>query len=432
MKPNLSAVFRDDQNVSLHTPQVTWSILREGSQMLDAISEREPIMRSICERLEQKLPCQRLWGFGETGAYIRPDRHARAFYLRLAEIEGARSNGGCIAIKGGEAVCENFDAMVLRLKRMWNIVGTTFGDTSRAWYDDWGMMSSLDRYPVCEGKPPGVLSLVDVTEEATAAFQIQKAYWERYGELAHLPVPLFGYAWSDAECDQIWHHLKPHLSPAAQPLVEAQLQGGIGAYVYYYPSLPLRVEHIQIEDIGSSISYAERFFQLNKLTNPQDAISSWLQQTARLLCLGYVPTPATSMGRGYCVQAQNAVLDGGFVDLGGLQSVDLFQNESDLAFALSRTMQILGKTIGRFLIGTFADSDVFISRVPGVFALVWDGIRHHVAQEIAMGHPVPEAVQKFMVKETPTNDLLYLFSQLFSVDTYKTEDGETSDVRLVA
>lgn len=313
---------------------------------------------------------------------------------------------------------------------MWNIASGTFGDASRAWYDDWGMISSLDRYPVCEGKPPGVLVLNDVNEEIQSAFAIQTAYVTRYGELAHLPVPLFGYAWSNADRARIWAQLQPHLSPAVRPMVSAQLQAGLGAYVYYYPSLPLRVEHIQLEDVGATMSFAQRFTALSKLTNPQQVITSWLQQAARLLCLGYVPTPASSMGRGYCVQAQNTVLDGGFVDLGGVQTIEQFQNEADLAFALSRTMQLLGKTIGRFLIGAYADADVFISRVPGAFALVWDGVRHYVAEEIAAGTPVPAAIQRFMLQERPADDLVRLFSQLFTLGIYRTEDTEEQRDRL--
>lgn len=430
MNTDLSSIFRDDTHISLHTPQVIWSILDEGSQLLDLLSVREPAIRTICEGFAQSLPCQRIWGFGETGAYTRLDRHARAFYLRLDAVEGAESAGGCIAIKGGEAVCENFEVIIQRLKGMWNIASGTFGDASRAWYDDWGMISSLDRYPVCEGKPPGVLVLTDVTEEAESALAIQTAYVARYGELAHLPVPLFGYVWSDADRARIWAQLQPHLSPAVRPMVAAQLQAGLGAYVYYYPTLPQRVEHIQIEDVGATMSFANRLAELSDLTNPQQVITSWLQQAARLLCLGYVPTPATSMGRGYCVQAQNTVLDGGFVDLGGVQPIDQFQNEADLAFALSRTMQLLGKTVGRFLIGTYADADVFISRVPGAFALVWDGVRHYVAEEIAAGTPVPAAIQRFMRKETPADDLVDLYSQLFTLGIYRTEDAEDQQARL--
>ncbi len=151
MEPNLSVVFPDDQSMTFHNPEVTWNISHEAPELLDAVSEREPALPAICARLVETLPCQRVWGFGETGAYVRPDRHARAFYLRLDQIPGPRSSGGCIAIKGSEVVCENFGSMVKRLKHMWNILACTFGDTSRACFDDWGMMSALDRFPVGEG-----------------------------------------------------------------------------------------------------------------------------------------------------------------------------------------------------------------------------------------------------------------------------------------
>ena len=64
MEPDLTVVFRDDEQMALHRPEVTWSILDEGPQLLDALSEREPVIRPICERLSETLPCQRVWGFG--------------------------------------------------------------------------------------------------------------------------------------------------------------------------------------------------------------------------------------------------------------------------------------------------------------------------------------------------------------------------------
>ena len=69
METNLSAVFRDDQSMSLHNPEVIWSILNDGPHLLEALAEREPLIRSICDRLAETLPCQRVWGFGETGAF---------------------------------------------------------------------------------------------------------------------------------------------------------------------------------------------------------------------------------------------------------------------------------------------------------------------------------------------------------------------------
>ena len=174
-----------------------------------------------------------------------------------------------------------------------------------------------------------------------------------------------------------------------------------------------------------------RIEELSKSLDPRQVITRWLELTARMLALGYVPATATNVGRGYCVMAQNAVMDGGFVDLGGLRHVDLFQNESDLAFAISRTLQVLGHTISRFLAGSFADSDVFTRRVPGPFSLVWEGVRKHVLAEIASGSSVPPAIQRFMGKNTPADDLMNLFSRLFSFDTYRSEDVEQEQFRLL-
>ena len=431
MEPNLSVVFPDDQSMTFHSPEVMWNISDEAPHLLEAASEHEPALPPICARLAETLPCQRVWGFGEAGAYVHPDRHARAIYLRLAEIPDVPSGGGCIAFKGGEVMCENFDAMVHRLKNMWNILACNFGDTSRASFDEWGMMSALDRFPIGEGKPPGVVSLHDATEEIDLAVQVQKAHFDRYGELARLPLPLFGYAWPSDVSERIWQKLKPHLSPAALPAVEAQLSDGLGTYVYFYPSLSSRVEHLQVPDVGHGVTFSERIEELSKSLDPRQVITRWLELTARLLALGYVPATATNVGRGYCVMAQNAVMDGGFVDLGGLRHVDLFQNESDLAFAISRTLQVLGHTVSRFLAGSFADSDVFTRRVPGPFSLVWEGVRQQVLAEIASGASVPPSIRRFMEKNTPGDDLVNMFSQLFSFDTYRSEDVEQEQFRLL-
>jgi hypothetical protein len=103
---------------------------------------------------------------------------------------------------------------------------------------------------------------------------------------------------------------------------------GLGAYVYWYPSLPLRAE-----DFSTSRKLAISISE------------SWINLAARLLRAGFLPTTAHSLGRGSCCEPQNAVVDGGFVDLSSVVPVADISSRQDVFIALHMAIGQITETI---------------------------------------------------------------------------------------
>ena len=104
--------------------------------------------------------------------------------------------------------------------------------------------------------------------------------------------------------------------------------GGLGAYVYWYPSVPLRAYQV--------------------LANRQLAVTmseGWINLAARLLRAGFLPTTAHSHGRGHCCDRRNSVIDGGFADVGSVVPVAELPAPADVFVGLQTTIWVLAATI---------------------------------------------------------------------------------------
>jgi hypothetical protein len=427
MSLDLSVVFRDDETMSVQRPQLIWDGFERAPQLLRQLAETEPAIDQIAARLRHELPVQRIWGFGTSGAYIRPDRHVRAIYLQLSQIPGATTAGGCLAIKGSEAASDNFPAMVERLRGLWNLCSATVGSPAKSVFMDGSMLSALERFPVIEGKPPGVHPAWDAVEEAEWAMEFQAAHLARYRTLARAPVPLFVYRWPDAVGERVLQHLAPELSPKTARIVESEVRAGLGTYIYYYPSLPLRVLHMQVPDVVSGATYQERMDALRKITNPEKAIEGWLEITARMLSLGYVATDPANLSRGYCLHAQNLVIDGGFVDVNSLRAMTTFKSDGELQFAVMRTIQVLAQeAVTYFLVGSDARMAGFLQWTPDVFAHVWSDMRRRLQAELDAGHELHPMLVRLCRSEGPVADLTRYFEQMFDLQSYRPQERESA------
>jgi hypothetical protein len=430
MELDLSAIFREDETITLAQLEVVWDGRERARHLLDVLRADEPAIDAIADRLRGEVPAQRLWGFGASGVFIRPDRHVRALYIQLSRVPGAQTAGGCIAIKGSEAICDNFSAMVQRLSGLWNLCTAFVGSSAKSVFMDGSMLNALERFPVVEGKPPGVHPVWDAIEEANVALEFQSAHLKRYGTLARAPVPLFVYRWPDQVGEAVLEHLRPSLSPKVSRIVESEVRQGLGVYVYYYPSLPLRVIHMQVPDVGAGATFKERWKRLNELTNPRAAINGWLEITARLLSLGYVATDPANLSRGYCLQAQNLAIDGGFVDVNSLRAMDSFASQGQLQFALSRTIQVLAQAITYFFIGSDARVPGFVLWSPDVFARVWSELRQRLTAELDAGHDLHPMLVRMCRPEEPSADLTRYFELFFDLAVYRPEAQESTEYRI--
>lgn len=414
-----------ESGLNLVPIQPVWSLHAQSKEIFEALSKTEPALGEVYDLLGAELPVQQHWSFGDYGAISRPDRHVRAFYLDLGKLKSVSGGKGYIAIKGTEPVSENFDSIAKRMGEMWNIFSWTIGGQARHVLEDLTLMNQLERFPISEGKPPGVHPLWDADDEARCALELQTAYYRRFGRLARIPTPLFVYRWPAEVRERALGILRPLLSPRTVTLVEAMIRDDLGAYVYYYPSYPLRAMHVRGGDVGVEVPYAKRHGVLRELSDPDTAITRWIRLTAEFLSLGWVPTDPSHFGRGNCLMAQNLVLDGGIVDVNSIRHVSTMRAPGELDFAVRQSVRELTQSISWYLIGTEAGIPWFQRIFVDAFAHVWEALKRELAELDA-----PQEIQAVFSTEGGTyRSLDRLFRNYFDLSAYRPQDAESREYR---
>jgi hypothetical protein len=412
-------------SMRLVTPDVRWQLETDAPALFEAVRARLPDVAALGRELCEQLPVQVDWHFGDDGPVSRPDRHVRAFYLDLPKL--APGLPGSIAIKGSEVWADNFETLVERLRLTWSIFTWSLGGPERHILEDVCMMDQLERFPVAEGKPPNVHPLSDALEEAEVSSAYQLAHLERYGEFAHVPLPLLACKWPDELRDRVYAQLAPWLSRKTKQIVENQLQGGMGTFVYWYPTIPIRVMHLQIPDAStaaSGTSYVDRVRQLEQAVNGAEglerAVSGWLRTATRMLALGWLPTDPASLGRGNCLMPQNLVLDGGIVDLDSLREIHTIATAGELQFAIQKSCRVLAQAIAWFFVGTSAGLARFEQMYADVYAFVWRAQRELLARE-----QLPPAVAEIVAAgDGLTDELHRYFDRSFGLGQFRPGDRE--------
>ncbi len=417
-------ILAEANGIRLESPSLVWDLRTHSRELFDALAADEPAFTEVYELFRNELPVQRQWAFGSQGVFTRPDRHVRAFYLELSKLRGARGKG-CIAIKGSEATSENFHQIVKRMGEMWNVFSWSIGGGARHILEDWTLLNQLERFPLCEGKPPAVHPLWDAEEEATCALELQSAFFQRFKSPAKIPTPLFVFRWPNEVRDRAWKLLEPSLSGKTVRLVESQIADGLGAFVYYYPSLPLRAMHLRGGDVGPEVSYDVRHKALAALSDPATAVEGWLRLTARMLALGWVPTDPANFSRGYCVMPQNLVIDGGIVDVNSLRAASTFAGPGQLEFAVRRTVQELTQSICWYLIGSEAGLVRFQHLFFDGLVHVWQGIKRELEAVSASG----EIRAIFSERESVFQAFDRSLRNFHGLSTFRPQDAESNEYR---
>lgn len=279
-------------------------------------------------------------------SYYRPPGSARSFYRRLSG-EDARAEGahhGVVAIKGMEPLSPTFQEGLLRL--------TGPGHTPH---------SVAEHFVVEEGKVPGCLTLDEAVTEAQRALELQRAHVAAYGELARIPLPLLVFQHTEDTKNRVLGQLAGILPDATARLARARADDGLGVYVYYYPSAPLRVTHVEYLLRGRS--FGQRTLELLSICDPEVTVRRWVTTFVRMLYLGYVPGSLASLHTGLCCQPQNACVDGGFVDLDSVTPLPALRHDSDVTAALAYSYEEMVRTVSRLLIGGVEDARLEQDRV---------------------------------------------------------------------
>lgn len=312
--------------------EIVWDARVHAPQLLQA----RPELASIIEALgEAPWIVQDLAPF-DNGVEVRPFRHLRAFYRRIPT--------GVIAVKGSEPLAgyvePHLDAM----------------QAFRIEYPGRGrsLFSALEHFPLVEQKIPLAVTVAEALEDTHAAVQVQSAYLTKFNTLASVPLPLAIVRWPTCVAELHLEKLKPRLSQRAMRIVEKQIEGGLGALIYFYPCVPLRVAHLPTI-LGSAHGASAWRSKVSTLCDPQITIDRWIDLVARLLVLGFMPSSIESIGVGHCLEMKNAVIDGGFVDLGSIIDMDLISSDQMFSETMLATIADLTKTVRHLLLGDIVD-----------------------------------------------------------------------------
>lgn len=290
--------------------------------------------------------------------WIRPPGSARSVYRRES------STSGVLAVKGMEPTVTGFaDAL---------------DDLLRPCYTPHNI---AEHFVFEERKVPGCLTLAEALGEAERAAAIHTAHIAAYGTPAHVPLPLAVLRHSRDIEERVYRSLRDRLSEAALDAVAASLRGGLGVYVYHYPTVPLRVTHLDYLLRGKS--FPKRTLHLSMLTDPERTIREWVTGVVRLLYLGFLPGTLAALRSGICCQPQNACLDGGFVDVDSVTPLEALPDDRAVQAALQFTTEELVRTVHTFLAGGVGPSEADAGRVrvdqhqvtQYVLALVEEAIR---------------------------------------------------------
>jgi hypothetical protein len=334
--PNLAESIRSLGMRHVSLPKIR-SFVDESDAFLSALQTAEPWLPSAIETLSTQLPLMRTVGPFVARPFFRPPGSYRSFYYGPATLHhplGTENGRAVIAFKGLEPCAEDIDLL--------------FEDLQRACYSPHNIAEHL---ALVERKIPGCVSLAEAIREAERAAAVHSRHFRFYGTVAHLPLPLFVYRHSDDVREAAAQKLRSCLGAAAFEAIGPALGSGLGVYVYYYPTAPVRVR--EIDELFQGIDFRERLIVLMRaLGDPEKVIESWAREFARMLYLGFLPASLASLHTGNCCQPQNACLDGGFVDLDSLTSLDELRSDTEIQAALQLSVESLIQSVRTLVAGS--------------------------------------------------------------------------------
>lgn len=279
--------------------------------------------------------------------WVRPLGHFRAFYhssralvgdAPIEQIAALTHHDGVLAFKGTEPCVADSDVVLERMRR---ISGPR---EVHAW---------AEHYALTEAKVPIGTSLREALREATVAASVQQRHVRVYGELATLPLPIAVIKLSAAATAAHSLRVERVISKHAMDNIRPVLADGLAAYCYAYPSLPLRAHHTQPPQ--------PVFKHRHAAGDPFAVVEGWARVFVRLLCLGYFPCSLSNLGQegagtglGQMCRPNNAIIDGGFVDVDSITSfaeVDALDDRPLFDMTLELSLDELTKTVRRFLLG---------------------------------------------------------------------------------
>lgn len=322
--------------------KVLWDVALDAPDLQDALLHSMPDLSARLAALRRELPCAHSINPFHSGEFQRPYRHLRAFYQNIG------AGAAVLAHKGTEIYANDRDEHLTVLAEF-RIDYPVRGKS---------LFTAVEHFALVEQKIPLAVSAVEAVEDAKAACLLQQAHLHRFGNLAAIPTPLLVIRWPTSARNDHLQALRGLLSERAMRVVEAMTTDGLAAIIYHYPSLPLRVAHLPVElkKLGNGI-WLQGLATLTATyaLTPEQVVERWIDLVARILALGFLPGRTEHIGIGHCLEMQNAVIDGGFVDLGSIVPMTDVKSDSAFMEMLMAAFADLGKTIRHFILGPVPD-----------------------------------------------------------------------------
>ncbi len=214
-------------------------------------------------------------------------------------------------------------------------------------------------------------------------------------------MPLFVGRWPDGVADKVLAELRPRLRGRAWDVVELNARAPGSA------STSITIRRCPC---GSRTSRSPTpSAGARRARGARPILEGWLDVTARLLALGFVPKDPATVVTGDCLQVQNAVLDGGFADVESLIASSLLDDRA-LRDAVRRTVHELAVTATRLLLGLWVSTVDMRDRLPDIHAVVWNALAERLAAEA----PTDERIAAILASRRPAYDaLVELLEQAF-------------------
>ena len=297
-------------------------------RLVSALEPLCPEIRPILAGLRRSIPLAPHATEGVTGQFYRLPGHFRSVCCAIPEHDDPMQlwNGDVVCFKGTEPLMRDLDDYLA-----W-MMGARFRGSD--------LPLGL-HFPLVVNVPPGAVPLDECLREERMAAAVHERHLAVYGELAQAPVPLLVHRFDNLQNGRYAAALHEQLPPQAFERIEARARGGCGVSVWYYPTAPIRVDDLRVITTSAPpLRVAPE--------EGEETVTGWCRLFARLLHLGFMPFAPWNRGRGSCVDAGNACIDGGFADLLMLVPFESIPDDRWFGLSLLSSIQMLTHTVAVF------------------------------------------------------------------------------------
>ncbi len=375
-----------EQGLSTAPTHVMHDFMSENPVLQAALSDgRLPAwVGAALSSLRTRLPVPPTCNSFVAGSFFRPPGHKRCFYYSPEPLEPGASTG-VIAFKGFEPLAPDYDALLDEMEHGLAPDWLSWGFPLQRRY--------AEHFALFENKPPCSSMIKEVEDQGHAAAEAQRRHLAAYGALARLPIPLLGHRFPDEQTAELLAKFRRHLSRRAYERI-ATLARGFGGYIYYYGALPLRIKdyNATVNEVG----FHESLDALAERVDLEEILDRWITLYVRILYLGYLPAALQTKGQGNLLLSQNAVLDGGYVDVDSLTPVE--ELDDPVFFdSLQFSHWVLFLTVRELLMKTRTPSHRGAFDYPDELIMRYldTKIRERLATERVPEHPVDERIADY-------------------------------------